>query len=90
MATYNDSLGYNGNPPFAGYPAHTNWRDAILEIVLNVSEIVAARAAASATPLAAGDVLEVLALPEQCTVLAVGVAVEQVSTDALTVAVGDG
>jgi len=90
MPTYNDGLGYNLNTPNAGYPAHTSFREAIMEVTLDVAKIVAARAAANLTPLAAGDVLEVLALPAQCAVLAVGLAVEEVSTGALTVAVGDG
>ena len=90
MATYNDGLGYNLNSPGAGYPAHTNWREAILEVVLNISEIAAARAEANLPALADGDTLEIHSLPEQCAVLAAGLAVEEVSTGALTVSVGDG
>jgi hypothetical protein len=89
MATYNDGVGYNLNSPGAGYPAHTNWREAIVEITLNIAEIVAARAAANLPALADGDTLEIISLPEQCAVLTAGLAVEEVSTGALTASVGD-
>jgi hypothetical protein len=89
MATYNDGVGYNLNSPGAGYPAHTNWREAIVEITLNFAEIAAARAEASLPSLVAGDVLEIINLPEQCLVLAAGLAVEEAASGALTIAVGD-
>jgi hypothetical protein len=87
MATYSVGLGFNLNE--AAYPAHTECRESIMEVVLDIPTIVAARLAAGATALVAGDVLEVIKLPAQCAVLAVGVAVEEASTGALTVDVGD-
>lgn len=89
MATYNDGLGYNLNSPGAGYPAHTNWREAILETTLNITEIVAARAEANLPALADGDTLEIHSIPSQCLVLAVGAAIEEVGTASMVAAVGD-
>lgn len=88
MPRYNDGRGYNLNNA-AGYPAHTQVRESVVEVILDIAKIVAARAAADATALAAGDILEAIKLPAQSLVLAAGVAIEEVGDTGLTVGVGD-
>ena len=85
MATYNDGLGYSLN---SGLPC-TQSVESIMEVVLDIPSIVAARLAASAAALADGDVLEALALPAQCLVLAVGVEFDGEGDAGLTAAIGD-
>ena len=75
MAAYTDTLGfYKGT---AAIPAHADKRMGYFEVELDFAKIVAARAAASATALAAGDTLQVLALPASCLVLAGGINVTE-------------
>jgi hypothetical protein len=87
MPTYNDGLGYNLND--AAYPAHTQVRESIVEIVLDIAEVVAARAAASAVALADGDTLEIIKVPAQCVVLAAGVETDGNGDASLVLDLGD-
>lgn len=73
MAAYTDSLGfYKGT---AAYGAHSDKRIGYMEVELDFAKIVAARAAASATALAATDTLQVLQLPANSVVLHAGMEV---------------
>lgn len=73
MAAYTDTLGfYKGN---AAFGAHGDKRQGYLETTLDFTKIVAARAAASATALAAGDTLQVLAVPANAVILHAGMEV---------------
>lgn len=87
MPTYNDGKGYNLNN--AGYPAHTEVRESVVEVILDIAKIVAARAADSATALVAGDTLEIISLPAQALVLAVGVETDGNGDASLVIDVGD-
>lgn len=89
MATYTDSLGFSkGSTGF--HNAGLN-KVVLQEVVLNIDTIVAARLAASATALAADDVLEVLSIPAKTLVLGVGLAVDVDSSAATaTVDIGNG
>jgi hypothetical protein len=79
MATYTDSLGFN-----KGTAAFTSDVSSVskIDVVLDFAQIVAARAAAGATALAAADVLQVLQIPAGAVVLTAGL--EVVTTDAST------
>ena len=77
MAAYTDSLGFNkGTAPF---PANVN-SVSKFEVELDFAAIVAARSAAGATALAAGDTLQVINLPAYCVVLAAGLNVTSAET----------
>lgn len=77
MAAYTDSLGFNKGT--ASYPA--NIHDVSkFEVELNFATIVAARAAAGATALAAGDTLQVISLPAGSVVLSAGLVVTSAET----------
>jgi hypothetical protein len=88
MATYTDSLGFNKGT--AAYDA--NGVDSVtkMEVVLDFAAITAARLAAGATALTAGDVIEAMPLPAKASVLAVGLDVTTAEGATLTVDVGDG
>lgn len=76
MATYTDTLGfYKGS---AAFGAHADKRMGYLEVELDFTKIVAARSAASATALAAADVLQVLAIPANAVILHAGLEVIEV------------
>lgn len=88
MATYTDSLGFNKGsaaPHNAGLHKLTRY-----EVELDFATIAAARAAASATALASGDVLEVLPVPAKSLVMHVGLEVITAGTADLDLDVGDG
>jgi len=76
MAAYTDSLGFNKGT--AAFPDSSPVRK--FEVELDFAAIVAARAAAGATALAAGDTLQVIALPAYCVVLAAGLNVTSAET----------
>lgn len=61
MATYTDTLGYSRGS--AAFPNRIENRFVFLDVTLDFAAIVAARSAASATALAAADVMQVLMLP---------------------------
>ena len=67
MAAYTDSLGFNKGT--ASYPANISEYLSKFEVVLNFADIVAARAAAGATALAATDTLQIISLPAGSIVL---------------------
>jgi hypothetical protein len=71
MAAYTDSLGFNKGT--ASYPANISEYLSKFEVVLNFADIVAARAAAGATALAATDTLQIISLPAGSVVLSAGV-----------------
>lgn len=77
MAAYTDSLGFNKGT--TSYPA--NIHDVSkFEVELDFAEIVAARSAAGATALAAGDTLQVISLPAGSVVLSAGLMVTSAET----------
>jgi hypothetical protein len=71
MAAYTDSIGFNKGT--AAYPANISEFLSRFEVTLNFAEIVAARAAAGATALAATDTLQIISLPAGSVVLSAGV-----------------
>lgn len=82
MAAYTDSLGFNKGT--AAFPADVTSVSKFL-VELDFAAIVAARAAAGATALAATDTLQVINLPAYSVVLAAGlnlVKVESTNTTA--------
>lgn len=82
MAAYTDTLGFNKGT--AAFPANVN-EVSKFEVELDFAAIIAARSAAGATALAAGDSLQVINLPAYSVVLAAGlnvVTVESTNTTA--------
>lgn len=77
MAAYTDSLGFNKGT--ASYPANNHDVNKF-EVELDFAEIVAARSAAGATALAAGDTLQVISLPAGSIVLSAGLMVTSAET----------
>lgn len=78
MANYTDTLGfYKGS---AAFGAHADKRLGYVEVTLDFAKIVAARLAASATALAAGDTLQVLQVPANALMLAGGLTVTSAET----------
>lgn len=78
MATYTDTLGYyKGN---AAFGAHSSKRFGHMEVELDFEKIIAARSAASATALAAGDTMQVLQVPAGALLLAGGIDVIEAET----------
>jgi len=88
MATYTDSLGFNKGS--AAYTDRGLHKVSIQEVKLDFAAIAAARVAASATALAATDVLEVLPVPAGTHVLSVGYEVTTAEGAVATMDVGDG
>lgn len=70
MAAYTDSLGFYKNS--TGLPSNYANRVAVVEIDLDFAKIAAARAAASATALAATDTLVIATLPKGSLILGGG------------------
>lgn len=89
MATYTDSLGFNKGTA-AAYPDAGRYHVTRLAVTLDFAAIAAARAAAGATALTSGDVLQVLRIPAKTQVLAVGADVTKAEGGTLTIDVGDG
>lgn len=88
MATYIDSLGFNKG--VAAYTDSGLHRVHLIEVELDFAKIAAARAAAGAAALGAGDVLEALPIPAKTMVLKVGADVTTTEGGTLTLDVGDG
>lgn len=88
MATYTDSHGFNKGTAAYPYAGHT--RVHFIEVELDFAAITADRAAASATALANGDILEVISLPAKTYVLGVGLDVTTAEGGTCTVDIGDG
>ncbi len=76
MAAYTDSVGFNKGT--AAFPDSSPVKK--FEVELDFAAIVAARAAAGATALAATDTLQVINLPAYCVVLAAGLNVVSAET----------
>jgi hypothetical protein len=76
MAAYTDSIGFNKGT--AAFPDSNPVRK--YEVVLDFASIVAARAAAGATALAATDTLQIISLPAYCVVLAAGLNITKAET----------
>lgn len=77
MATYTDSLGFNKGT--AAFPPNVTGVSKF-EVTLDFAKIVAARAAAGATALAATDTLQVISLPAGSVVLSAGLQVTSAET----------
>lgn len=78
MAAYTDSIGFFKNS--AAYPANGNDRISTFAVDLDFAAIVAARAAAGATALAATDTLHVIPLPRGSVILSAGIEVTSAET----------
>jgi hypothetical protein len=78
MATYTDSYGFNKGS--ADYPAYGANRISYIEVELDFTTINADRLAASATALAAADILQVLQLPANSVLLHAGFQVTEAET----------
>jgi hypothetical protein len=89
MATYTDALGFDKGS-IAGFPDKGMTKITMMEVELNLPTIVAARAAAGATALTSGDVLQALRLPAKTYVLAAGIDVTTAEGATQTVDLGDG
>lgn len=89
MPTYTDSLGFNKGTA-AAYPYEGTRAVTKIEVELDFAAIAAARAAAGATALTSGDVLEVIQLPAKSYVMAVGLDVTTAEGGTLTIDIGDG
>lgn len=77
MAAYTDSLGFNKGT--AAYPADVT-AISKFEVVVDLAKVIAARAAAGATALTAGDTLQVISLPAGSVVLSAGCQVIEAET----------
>ena len=88
MATYTDSLGFNKGS--AALPSNALHKVHLVEMVLDFPAIIAARAAAGATALAASDVLEVIPVPAGTLVSNVGMSITTAAGVTSTISIGDG
>jgi hypothetical protein len=89
MPTYTDSIGFNKGTA-AAYPYEGTRAVTKIEVELDFAAIAVARAAAGATALTSGDVLEVIQLPAKSYVMAVGLDVTTAEGGTLTIDIGDG
>jgi len=89
MPTYTDSIGFNKGTA-AAYPYEGTRAVTKVEVELDFAAIAVARAAAGATALTSGDVLEVIQLPAKSYVMAVGLDVTTAEGGTLTIDIGDG
>jgi len=76
MAAYTDSLGFNKGT--AAYPDGTGISK--YSVQLDFAKIVAARSAAGATALSAGDTLQIISLPAGTVVLSAGINITSAET----------
>lgn len=77
MAAYTDSLGFNQGT--AAFPANVT-EISKFEVKLDFAAIIAARSAAGATALVAGDSMEIVKLPAGSVVLSAGCQVTKVES----------
>lgn len=77
MAAYTDSLGFNQGT--AAYPANVS-DISKFEVTVDFASVKAARAAAGATALSAGDTMQIIKLPAGSVVLSAGMNVISVET----------
>lgn len=91
MATYTDTIGFNKGTATSGpLPHDANHRTGVISVRLDLADITTARAAASATALGAGDVLQVLDIPALTFVHAAGITLHTAEGGTLTLDLGDG
>ena len=88
MAIRTEALGYNQGT--AAFPAKGLDRISLMEVTLNFATIAAARTAAGAAAVGAGDGVPALAIPAKTIVLRVGADVTTAEGGTLTIDVGDG
>lgn len=88
MATYTTAVGFNAGS--AAYPADSLNKAHRVEILLDFPKIIAARAAAGLTALAATDILEILPIPAGSIVSNVGMVVTTAAGVTSTLSIGDG
>ena len=88
MATYTTAIGFNAGS--AALPADSLNKVHRVEILLDFPKIIAARAAAGLTALAASDVLEILPVPAGSIVSNVGMVVTTAAGLTSTLSIGDG
>jgi len=86
MVAYTDTVGFNKGS--AASTASTNNRVYLQQVDLDFPAIVAARAAAGLTALAANDSLAVLHIPAKTLILAVGIDVTTAETTTSTIDIG--
>lgn len=86
MAAYTDTHGFDKGS--AAHPAKGQTRVSYVEVVLDFVTITADRATAGATALAAGDSLQVISVPANTLVLAVGATTEVAEGAASTFDIG--
>lgn len=78
MAAYTDTLGFDKGS--VAFRAEQSGRFTFVDVELDFADIVAARSAASATALAAGDTLQVIQIPNGALLLQGGAEVEEAET----------
>ena len=88
MATYTTAIGFNAGS--AALPADSLNKAHRVEITLDFPKIIAARAAAGLTALAASDILEVIPIPAGSIVSNVGMVVTTAAGLTSTLSIGDG
>ena len=88
MATYTTAIGFNAGS--AALPADSLNKAHRVEITLDFPKIIAARAAAGLTALAASDILEVIPIPAGSIVSNVGMVVTTAAGVTSTLSIGDG
>ena len=88
MATYTTAIGFNAGS--AALPADSLNKIHRVEILLDFPKIIAARAAAGLTALAAADILEILPIPAGSIVKEVGMVVTTAAGLTSTLSIGDG
>lgn len=86
MAAYTDSHGFDKGS--AAHPAKGINRVGYIEVVLDFAAITAARVTAGATALAAGDSIEVISLPANTLIMAVGATTQTAEGAASTFDIG--
>ena len=86
MAAYTDTHGFNKGS--AAHPAKGINRVGYIEVVLDFATITADRVTAGATALAAGDSIEVISLPANTLIMAVGATTQTAEGAASTFDIG--
>jgi len=91
MATYTDTIGFNKGTATSGpLPHDANNRTGLISVRLDLADITTARAAAGATALTSGDILQVLSIPAFTFVHAAGINLITAEGGTLTLDLGDG
>lgn len=91
MAAYTDTHGFNKGTATAGpLPNAAIYTVGVISVDMDFADITAARLAAGATALGAGDSLQVISLPAKTYVLRAGIDVTTAEGGTLTLDLGDG